>query len=414
MHKSIYLSSFIAYLFTFGNLNAGEVNDDIMQAIDLEEAFALSGKKNQHSNHLKLTKKDHIPTSILEEETICYLEGYIQALIDANYYETYVVVAVDEDRVVYLYNLPSDQRIKNSIIAFVKDIPGITDVQERKLDRKAAAKVRALRYDFHLTGVWFPESTVLFEPLIANPRDPVYSIAYRWGDEILANYEIAISLGDIFPIYRFFDVWGGDVQIDIGACMWANFNMDPDVNINDEWAELVTTDYILSIPVSYSRDNYSFRLRIYHISSHLGDEFMVHHPEVLRRNPSFEAIDFFGSIQFQDSMRFYLGPGVIINSDASFPMKYFYFEYGFEFRPLVTKYKHPRLYGYPFLAIDVQNWQLHNYRPSLTIQLGYEWSKLERAGRNVRIFGEYHNGYSEGQFFDQITDYLAIRAAWGF
>jgi len=410
MNKNIAISSLLLLSVSVLPLFGSESSEK--EAVT-EETLSMS-RSNKNSNHLRLTKQDHIPAELLEEESVCYLEGYIQALIDANYYETFVIVSVDENKVVYLYNLPSDERIKHSIIAFVKDLPGVTEVKERELDKHSAEAVRARRFDFSINGVWFPESTVLFEPLIANPRDPVYSIAYRSGDEILAKEEIAISLGDIFPIYRWFNVLGGDMQIDIGACMWANFNMNPAVQTNDEWAELVTSDYILSIPISDSRKNYSFRLRIYHISSHLGDEFMVNNPHVARKNPSFEAIDFFGSIQYLDSMRFYLGPGIILNSDSSYPMEYWYFEYGFEFRPLVTKYNHPRLYGSPFLAIDVQQWQLHNYRPSLTLQLGYEWSKLERAGRSVRIFGEYHNGYSEGQFFHLLTEYWAIRAAWGF
>jgi len=366
------------------------------------------------TKNLRLTQKDHIPIELLGEESVCYLEGYIQALIDSDFYETYVIVSVDKDKNVYLYNLPSDLRIKNSIISFVQDLPGIGKVVEKEIDKSVADRVQERRVNLSLTGVWFPESTVLFEPLIASPRDPVYSIAYRFGDYVLAKDQIAISLGDIFPIYRFFNVFGGDVQIDIGACMWANFDMNPTNQPNGEWAELVTTDYILSIPISYSRNNYSFRLRAYHISSHLGDEYMVNQPDVIRTNPSFEAIDFFGSLQFNQALRFYFGPGVIVNYDNSFPMGRFYFEYGLEFRPLVHKYKHPRLYGYPFFALDCQNWQVHDYRPSLTTQLGYEWAKYERAGRNFRVFFEYHNGYSEGQFFDQITEYWAIRGAWGF
>jgi hypothetical protein len=371
-------------------------------------------KKKKVSKSLRLSHKDHLPTNSLKEEDVCYLEGYIQALIDANYYETYVLVSVGEDRTVYLYNLPSDQRIRNSIITFVADLPSIKAVKSVELNKEVSKKIKEKRYNYRLSGVWFPETTVLFEPLIANPRDPVYSIAYRWGDQVLAPQQIAISLGDIFPIYRFFDVYGGDLQIDIFACMWANFNMNPSVQTNDEWAELVTSDYILAIPLSYSKGNFSYRLKIYHISSHLGDEYMVNNPMVLRTNPSFEAIDFFISYQFKESLRLYAGPGFVINSDNSFPMKTFYAEYGLEFRPFVYKFRHPRLYGVPFLAIDCQNWEANNYRPSLTIQLGYEWSKLERAGRNVRIFFEYHNGYSEGQFFDQFTDYFAIRGAWGF
>ena len=280
---------------------------------------------------------------------------------------------------------------------------------------RAKEKIRnEQRYTYNLTGVWFPETTVVFEPLIANPRSPYYSLSYRWGDEVIANNQIAFSLGDYFPIYRFFNVFGGDLQIDIGACMWANFNLDPPAHPNGEWAELVTTDYILSIPISYGRGNFSFRLQIYHISSHLGDEYMVNQKDVERVNPSFEAIDLFASYQFKDSLRLYVGPGLVIGSDPGFPMKVFYVEYGLEFRPFVNKFNHPRLYGAPFFALDCQNWEVNDYVPSVTMQLGYEWSKLERAGRNFRVFFEYHNGYSEGQFFDQRTDYWAIRGAWGF
>lgn len=415
------MKKFIPYLLCLFLINDSLYAEDYSKyQIEnrLDELFSIGtiaqNEKKKKKWSLRLTKKDHLPEDALAQESSCYLEGYIQALIDANYYENYVIVSVDEKHVVYLYNLPSDERIKNSIISFVEDLPGIKKVVAKKIDKKTAKKITADRHNFNLFGVWFPETTVLFQPLIANPRDPVYSIAYRWGDRIIAKSQIAISLGDIFPIYRFFDVFGGDLQIDIGACMWANFNMAPSVQTNDEWAELVTTDYILSIPISYAIGIHSFRLRVYHISSHLGDEFMVNNPGVERLNPSFEAIDFFWSIQFKDALRIYFGPGFVINDDTSFDMGTFYFEYGLEFRPFSHKYKHPRLYGNPFFALDCQNWQVNGYNPSLTLQLGYEWRKLERAGRSVRIFGEYHNGYSEGQFFDRTTEYWAIRGAWGF
>lgn len=433
MRNKFFLSSLALLAFPFVALSADDIEDvtpytinaKLSDASDLVASHLLSvgtvagakEKKKKRKDSLRLTKKDHLPVEMLSGESICYLEGYIQALIDANYYENYVIVEVTregDDKVVYLYNLPSDERIKNSIITFVKDLPGIAKVQERELSKSEAGKIKQQRFEYHLFGVWFPESTVLFKPLIANPRDPVYSIAYRWGDYVIAENQIAISLGDIFPIYRFFDVFGGDMQIDIAACMWADFNMEPEVHPNGEWAELVTTDYILAIPITYAHGIYSFRLRAYHISSHLGDEYLVNQPDVIRTNPSFEAIDLFCSIQVKDALRVYFGPGFIVNSDQSYPMKVFYAEYGFEFRPFSHKYEHPRLYGHPFFALDCQNWEVNNWRPSLTLQLGYEWSKLQRAGRSVRMYIEYHNGYSEGQFFYESTSYWAVRASWGF
>ena len=384
--------------------DSAEAYDDLLLTAD-------SSKKRS----LQLSRKDQIPEGRLKEETASYLEGYIQALIDANYHELNVLVYVNKDGAVFLYNLPRDDRIRRSIIQYVKDLPDVSEVKEGDISPEIEEKIRERQPIRQVKGVWFPESTVLFQPFIANPRDPVYSIAYRWND-VLSTQQIAISLGDTFPIFRWFNVlpWHGDMQIDIAACVWADFNMNPKNQPNGEWAELITTDYILAIPISYAINKWSYRLRIYHISSHLGDEFMVNKQNVARLNPSFEAIDFFTSYQATYGLRIYAGPGFVINSDDSFPMKTFYAEYGFEWRFMGLRYHYHRLYGAPFLALDLQNWQANHYKLSTTLQLGYEWSKLQGAGRKVRCFGEFHDGYSEGQFFKKHTRYFAVRLSWGF
>jgi len=381
-----------------------------------DEDIVLVAEERQKNTQLRISRTDQIPRDRLKAETAAYLEGYIQAMIDANYYEFRVIVSVDKDKNVMLFNLPNDELLKHSIIAFVSDLPDVGEVREGKIDKEIQTRIDEKEPIRRVKGVWFPESTVLFQPLIANPREPVYSIAYRWGDNVIANQEIAISLGDVFPLFRWFSVfhWRGDLQLDIAACMWANFDMDPEYHPRDEWAELVTSDYLLSIPLSYAVGKWAYRLRVYHISSHLGDEFIVNRTVVNRINVSFEALDFFASYQATDGLRVYLGPGFVLHSDNAYPMKVFYGEYGLEWRFSGLRYHYHRLYGTPFFAVDVQQWQACHYRPSVTAQLGYEWSKLQGAGRKVRLFAEYHNGNSEGQFFKDHTQYIAARLSWGF
>lgn len=398
---------------TFVDQHTDETKDpESPESIDL-----VAQKEKKKRRRLSLSRSDQIPADRMEEETASYMEGYIQALIDAHYFELNLVVYVDTDRVVYLFNLPKDYTMKQSIIAFVEDMPNVYAVREGQMNEAIKKKVEERQGAIRkISGVWFPESTVLFPPIIANPREPLYSVAYRWFDNVLANNVIAVSLGDIFPIFRWFGVlpWKGDMQIDIGACVWADFDMNPPNTPNGEWAELITTDYILSVPVSYAIGRWAYRFRIYHISSHLGDEFMVNNPEVARVNPSFEAIDFLTTYIFDKGIRLYAGPGIIINSDNSYPMKYWYAWFGFEWRFPGLRYHYHGLYGGPFCAGDLQLWQVNNYRPSGTAQLGYEWSKLQGTGRKVRLFLEYHNGYSAGQFFWENSQYLGIRASWGF
>jgi len=73
-----------------------------------------------------------------------------------------------------------------------------------------------------------------------------------------------------------------------------------------------------------------------------------------------------------------------------------------------------KLYGTPFLAVYLRNWQVNNWNLDGTYMVGYEWSKLQGVGRKMRVFINYHRGYSEGQFFKDRTSYTGFGFSWGF
>ncbi len=377
------------------------------------EAFA--GEK-----HPKLvTRADNIPVDDFEHATDLYLEGYIQSLLDMNYYECHLIVAV-RDHKVYLANIPDNPMLANSIKSFVSEVPGVTAVCERD---EINEELKAIREKYteqpHVNGVWFPQATVLFQPLVADPREPMYYVAYRWGDKVMGRTAIAVALGDDFPLFRWCDVfrWHGDMQIGIQAGIWAVFNFSHVPKESDGSCELMNTDYLLGIPLTYAVDQWSFRLKLYHISSHLGDEFLVDHPNFVheRVNPSYEALELINSYQLDTTWRFYGGPGIILHSDETFSMKTFYLKYGTEARPWGKKFCYMRLFGTPFFAVEVENWQVRHWNFDLFVKVGYEFSKMQGIGRKVRFFAEYHHGYSyEGQFFKERTQYGQFGLSWGF
>ena len=263
-------------------------------------------------------RMDSIPRQHIENEEDAYLEGYIQALVNSHYYEFDVLVYV-ENGDVYLYNLPKNALIKNSIISFVQDLPEVTSVTEvDKFPEKKLEKLEKREVKPQVKGVWFPQQTVLYPPMIANPRATLYSAAYRIGDNVMGTKSVAVSLGDNFPIFRWRHVlwWKGDLQIDIQAGVWSVFKMG--VDYDGEISELMNTDYLIGIPLSYAFDKWAFRLRIYHMSSHLGDEYLVHNTGVKRVNPSMEAVDFFITYQFGGYIMLFIWPGGVFNSDSSF------------------------------------------------------------------------------------------------
>jgi hypothetical protein len=365
-----------------------------------------------------LTRTDNLPLESFEDSTDPYLEGYIQALVDMHFYEYRVIVTV-KDHHVFLANLPKNELTATSIMSFVKDLPGVQSVEAKELTKVEIESREKYVEQPRVNGIWFPQTTVLFQPLMADPREPYNYAAYRYGDQVVGKQAAAVAIGDDFPLFRWRDVfrWHGDLQIGIQGGIWAVFNYKDVPRRNNETCELVNTDYFLGIPLTYAYDRWSFRARLYHISSHLGDEFIVNHPSYVftRKNPSYEALEFLGSYQLSGHLRIYGGPGIILHSDQSFPMKTFYAKYGVEMRILGQKLYYHQLYGTPFLAIELENWQVRDWDLDFFIKFGYELSKLQGVGRKMRLYIDYHHGHSyEGQFFLEKTQYGEAGFSWGF
>ncbi|CDZ80281.1 hypothetical protein BN1013_00789 [Candidatus Rubidus massiliensis] len=265
---------------------------------------------------------------------------------------------------------------------------------------------------YGLPGVWLPEEPVLFRPFIADPRQVTYSVGWRFNDRALAKNVIDVSFGDTMAVYRFCNVWpyGGDLQFEIEGGLWAVF--DP---LHDE-SPLINADYYVGFPITYAFDRWSFRLRGYHISAHVGDEYLIEHPHFHRKNPSAEFLDFAISYELTDEIRIYDSIGVVVHQDHSFPYRHVFGQAGVEVRLRrlggFTDYRQ-NLYGEPIFAVDLQTRRKKHI--DQTYVLGYEIGKLNGLRRKMRIFMEYHDGYSfEGQFAYIPTKYFSIRASYGF
>jgi hypothetical protein len=364
----------------------------------------------------QLSRADTFPKDSIDGTSDAYFEGYLQSLVDMHYYEYKVIVLVNNHRV-WLANLPKNKLIANSIIEFLKDVPGVNEV---KVINGVPPEEMAKREKYvnrpKVSGIWFPQNTELFLPIIADPRQAIYSAGYRGGDKVCGKNSVAISLGDDFPIFRWLDVFPcrGDMQFGVEGGIWSVFNMDPHPNINGG-TELVNTDFYVGLLLTYAVNKWSFRFRGYHVSGHVGDEYMVNHPGFVRKNPSLEAIDFFMSYQVNSGIRLILGPGVVVRSDKSFHIDPLYVEYGPEFRFWGHKSEYHRLYGTFFLSAFWKNSQELKWDFDGTYVFGYELSKLQGIGRKMRIMAEYHHGFSEeGQFAKERTQYGGVKFSYGF
>jgi len=262
-------------------------------------------------------------------------------------------------------------------------------------------------------GIWLPEAPPLFRPFIADPRQITYSAGWRFNDHVLNKNIIPVSFADSLALYRWCNIWyfRGDLQIELEGAVWAVF--DP---LHDS-SPLVNADYYVGVPISYSFGNWAIRLRAYHISSHIGDEFLLNHPHFHRKNPSAEYLDLFVSNQFTRDIRLYGGVGWVCCQDDSFRFGSWYVEAGVELRLFEWAYHDycNRLYIVPIYGMHFRVKSEFKHHIDATYILGVEFGKLSGLRRRMRIFMEYHDGYSlEGQFCKFPTSYFSIRGTYGF
>ena len=248
---------------------------------------------------------------------------------------------------------------------------------------------------------WLPGG-ILFKPLIADPRWPHFSAAYQYYiDNRQLENVAAVSFGETFTFYRnrFQDVlWEFGIQ----ASVFSLFNLDA------QSKDLINADYMAAAVAGFRWKDVSALGRVYHQSSHLGDEFLLHN-SVQRVNLTYEGADLRLSYEFWPGLRIYGGGGGIFDQEPS-DLKPWYAGGGIEFRspwPAGARIR-------PVAGVDVQTRQQNDWSPDLSARAGVEFLSA-LYGRNLQLLLEYFRGHSpNGQFYKDSIDYIGLGVHFHF
>ena len=212
----------------------------------------------------------------------------------------------------------------------LSEIPGVTDVRVREAlgaasaapglapvpPRRRPARWRAAPPATAVTqdegGQVLPRSN-LFEPLMADPRWPRFSAAYRYyTDDPDVDHAGAVSFGETFSLYRN-SLFGGRWEVGFQAAVFSVFDM------NSDSLDLINADYWVGIPLSYRIGDFSMLGRLYHQSSHLGDEFLLREgiDQSRRINVSYEAVEGLASYDIGEEFRVYGGFSYLFDQEPS-------------------------------------------------------------------------------------------------
>jgi hypothetical protein len=245
---------------------------------------------------------------------------------------------------------------------------------------------------------------LLFRPLIADPRWPAFGTTVRhYFDDSKWESIAAVELGDMMPLVR--GRIGETLQWEVGvhAGLWALFDMD------SESANLTNLDYIVGGFASVRQGPWSGIARVFHRSTHLGDEEIIHH-HTNRINFSYEGMDARISYEPWDWLRLYGGGGYILRVE---PKNYapWKVQSGLELRSGWTLPGRLR----PIFGADFQFLEEHDWQPQISLRGGLELESLAALGRKVQLLIEYFNGNSvDGQFYTREVEYLGLGVRFKF
>jgi hypothetical protein len=348
--------------------------------------------------------------------TDAYLRGYAAAVLERDFAvkDALVqvadgVVTVDpagirpEDRARVLDALSGIKGV-NRVVLTEAPAAAVTPTAPRAETRPPAAAPRRApptALDLGLPTGWLPAGA-LFDPLIADPRWPSFSAAYqRYIDDRDFRDVAAVSFGETIPIYRDDVPFGGQWEIGLQAGVFSLFDLDSDS------FDLINADYLFGIPVSYRRGSFSALLRVFHQSSHLGDEFLLR-TRVSRVNLSYESVDGKLSYDFlHRAVRVYGGAGYLFDRDPS-SLQPWSVQYGLEFRSPRTLWNG---IARPVLAADFQHREQNNWDADVSARAGLEFESVQVLGRKLYLTLEYFNGRSpNGQFYTDKIQYFGIGA----
>ena len=244
----------------------------------------------------------------------------------------------------------------------------------------------------------------LFEPLLADPRWPHFSIAYQYyiDDDELKNAG-ATSFGETLPFYRDTAPFGGTWEIGLQAAVFALFDLDSDSS------DLINADYLVGIPLSYRKEAFSALARLYHQSSHLGDEFLLR-SRIDRINLSYEAVDARISYDIKNWLRIYGGAGYIVHKEPD-DLEPWSIQYGFELKSDKKYWSSVS----PVAGVDFKSREESDWDTDVSLQAGVQFESEKTVWNDLQITLQYFNGYSpNGQFYDRAIEYLSLGAHFYF
>jgi len=333
-----------------------------------------------------------------------FIQGYATAVVAMNYPDGVESIRVDGG-VVYLQAESLSEEEKAQLHKMLSNVEGVLGVEFVPQSKTAEAKsvpekeIKEAAAPGEQLPMILPQSH-LFQPLLADPRWPHFSASFqRYIDNDLLRNVASTNFGESIGLYRFGGPLQSTIQLGIQAGVFSIFDLD------SQSFDLINADYMVGIPLTLKKGNLSNMTRVFHQSSHLGDEYLLRGQSDERINLSYESVNSMFSYHLPAGFRIYAGGGYIFHEDPS-GLDPWSVQTGLEFRsPMVWLKGALR----PVFGVDVQNRQESNWDADVSARAGIQFENPDFLSRKLQLLFEYYNGKSpNGQFYERNIEFFGI------
>jgi hypothetical protein len=177
----------------------------------------------------------------------------------------------------------------------------------------------------------------------------------------------------------------------------------------DEVRDFETADYRVGIPLTYGINNWQFKFAVYHLSSHLGDEFAIAHPGSLDDRINYVRDSLAAGVSYypEPFIRLYAEAGWCFHFDGG--AEPWEFQLGTELsKPGPTGFQ-----GTPFLAVNGHLRQDVDFGGDVNTEAGWLWRN--ETNQVMRAGVQYFYGHSsQYQTFSRIEQQIGFGLWYDF
>ena len=171
----------------------------------------------------------------------------------------------------------------------------------------------------------------------------------------------------------------------------------------DEIRDFETADYRVGVPLTYGIDNWQYKLAVYHLSSHLGDEFAIAHPGSLVNRINYVRDEVVLGASYYPA----LWARLYARSRLRIQHRWRRRTVGIPIRHRALPARSDRSEGTPFFAINGHLREELDFGGDLSTQLGWLWRG--NTAQVMRLGLHYFNGKSsQYQTFNQFEQQIGV------